>query len=125
AVERDDELLGFSKRNLVRGGPSLASLAHALADVVRHAPRCTLHLTAKLGLAMWKAGDDRTDLPVELKCTSIDVELVKVILARSVHRAPPGRCPARDVSPRGVVHRLFTVVRGRSRLRARPAYALA
>jgi hypothetical protein len=64
-----------------------------------NAPRCTLHLAAKLGLAVWKAGDDHTNLSVEFKRASIDVELVKIVLARSVRHTPPGRYLARDLSP--------------------------
>src|SRR5205823_10646292 len=84
-VERNDELLCFAEGDLVRGGSSPASLAHALADIVRHAPRGALHLAAKVCFSVRKARDDRAYPSVEVQGATVYVELVQIVLARSFH----------------------------------------
>jgi len=89
AIECDDKFFVFSERYFIGGSTGLTTFANAFSDVERDAPGCASHLGAKVGFATGELRDHAPYDPIELKGTAIDIKLVDVIEAFSIHRIAP------------------------------------
>jgi hypothetical protein len=84
-VEGNYQLFRFSECYFVRGPSRSAALAHAFANIERHASGRTAHLTAKISFATRESSNDATDSSIQLKSASIDVKFVQFVSAPSDH----------------------------------------
>ena len=119
AVEGNDELFGFSKRNLVGGSSRPASFPDGFPDVERDTARRASHLTSEIRLATRESRDDPPNRPVKLQGTSVSVKLMQLVAATRPTCHLPSRvrapCPVLRVPCSVTVTVTVTVTVGRAR----------